>query len=125
MSEEEKEAIEEAISIILRGNDIESAALIIEKVCLDNLIITKGRVDVFKIAVRQVLNFIKEYKNKDYLDIVREKVSANNLIQKQQSRIDKALKFIEENRYTDDNGCGYEWEGMDDIDELVSILRGE
>ena len=39
MTEGEKKKIEEAVSIILRGIDIESSALILEKAVMDNYII--------------------------------------------------------------------------------------
>lgn len=68
------EILEQARSNILRGNDIESATLILEKAIMDNVIFEGGRVNILKIATRQVLNFIEEYKTKGYLDVVREKV---------------------------------------------------
>ena len=84
LSEDDMKEIEKARSNILRGNDIESAALILEKVIWDNLIIVSGRVDITKVAVRQILNFIEEYKDKGYLDVIREKVKANEEITKLQ-----------------------------------------
>ena len=91
LSEEEKENIEQAISCILRGMDIESSALILEKAVMDNYIIASGRVNVVKIATRQILNFIKEYSNKGYLDVVREKVKENEQI----SKLQKEKKRLE------------------------------
>ncbi len=91
LSEEEKENIEQAISCILRGIDIESSALILEKAVMDNYIIASGRVNVVKIATRQILNFIKEYSNKGYLDVVREKVKENEQI----SKLQKEKKRLE------------------------------
>lgn len=95
-TEEEKKAIEEAINNILRGNDIESAMLILEKCTLNGLVLVSGRINISKLAVRQVLNFLTEYKEKGYLDVVREKVSVknelfekNNLIEKQQKEIER------------------------------------
>lgn len=96
MSEEEKNKIEDAIDIILRGNDIESSALILEKAIMNNHIIVKGRVNILKIATRQILNFIEEYKNKGSLDIIKEKVKANDKItklQKENEKLNKLLKF--------------------------------
>lgn len=81
---EEKKKIEEAVSIILRGIDIESSALILEKAVMDNYIIVSGRVNILRVATRQILNFIEEYKNKGYLDVVREKVKANEEVTKLQ-----------------------------------------
>ena len=77
LSEEEKKDIEQAVSNVLSGIDIESSSLILEKVIMDNYIISRGRVNILKIATRQILNFIEEYKNKGYLDVVREKVKVN------------------------------------------------
>lgn len=97
LSEEDMKEIEKAKSNILRGNDIESASLILEKVILDNLIIVGGRVDIIKVAVRQILNFIEEYKDKGYLDVVREKVKANEEIaklQKENEEKDKQIDLI-------------------------------
>ena len=88
MTEEEKKKIEEAVSIILRGIDIESSALILEKAVMDNYIIVSGRVNILRVATRQILNFIEEYKNKGYLDVVREKVKANEEITKLQKEIE-------------------------------------
>ena len=73
LSEDEKKDIEQAVSNVLSGIDIESSSLILEKVIMDNYIISRGRVNILKIATRQILNFIEEYKNKGYLDVVREK----------------------------------------------------
>lgn len=102
LSEEEIKEVEKAKSNILRGNDIESAALILEKVIWDNLIIVGGGVDITKVAVRQILNFIEEYKDKGYLDVVKEKVKANEEITKLQKENEywknKFEKELEDNR---------------------------
>ena len=100
LSEEDMKEIEKAKSNILRGNDIESASLILEKVILDNLIIVGGRVDIIKVAVRQILNFIEEYKDKGYLDVVREKVKANEEIAKLQKENEEKDKQIDLMAYT-------------------------
>lgn len=94
-TEEEKKAIEEARNNILRGNDIESAMLILEKCALDGLVLVSGRINIFKIAVRQVLNFLTEYKEKGYLDVVREKVSVKNELFEKNNLIEKQRKEIE------------------------------
>ena len=89
LSDEEKKAIEQAISSVTRGVDIESAMLILEKCVFDGLIITRGRINIFKIAVRQIVVFLKEYKDKGYLDVVREKVKANETVEKQSKEIEE------------------------------------
>lgn len=108
MTEEEKKKIEEAVSIILRGIDIESSALILEKAVMDNYIIVSGRVNILRVATRQILNFIEEYKNKGYLDVVREKVKANEEVTKLQkeneekdNQIDLMIEEYEFPSYTD------------------------
>lgn len=105
---EEKKKIEEAVSIILRGIDIESSALILEKAVMDNYIIVSGRVNILRVATRQILNFIEEYKNKGYLDVVREKVKANEEVTKLQkeneekdNQIDLMIEEYEFPSYTD------------------------
>ena len=94
-TEEEKETIENAKNNILRGNDIESAALILEKLILDGVIIVGGRINILKIATRQIINFLEEYKNKEYLDVVKEKVYANEESRRKDEIIDKQQKEIE------------------------------
>lgn len=95
MTEEEKKKIEEAVSIILRGIDIESSALILEKVVIDNYIISVGRVNILRIATRQILNFIENYKNKDYLKVIKEKVKANEKVTKLQKENEEKDKQID------------------------------
>lgn len=86
-----KEQIQEAKSNILRGNDIESACLIMEAVIWDGLVQVGGRVNITKVAMRQILNFIEEYKNKGYLDVVREKVQANEKIKQLETKEQKLI----------------------------------
>ena len=92
---EEMKTIEQAKSKLLRGNDIESATLILEKVILDGMIIKCGRINILKVAARQIINFIEEYKNKEYLDVVREKVYANEESRRKDELIEKQQKKIE------------------------------
>lgn len=77
---------------------------------------------------KQVIDILESFEPDDLIQcaIYRNALEKiNNLLEKQQTKINKALKFIADNRYIDDNGCGYEFECMTDIDELVSILKGE
>lgn len=83
------EELQQAISNILRGDDIESAALILKKCALENYIIRGGRVNILKVAVRQILNFIEVAKNKGILKYVKENVSLK-------SKLNKANKMIDE-----------------------------
>ena len=74
--EEVKKAIDQARSNILRGNDIDTiTAMYNVSRIFDGLIIRGGRVNIFKVAVRQLLNSIetqqKELDKKD--NIIKEK----------------------------------------------------
>lgn len=87
--------IEKARSILLRGNDLESAVIILEAMILNNYIEVGGRVNTLKVATRQIINFVNEYKTKDYLDIVREKVEANNKANQLETDKQKLIEYIE------------------------------
>lgn len=67
----EEQKIQQAINNILRGEDIESAAYILEKFMFDNVNFIGGRVNPVKVATKQVLNFIKRYQESDYELIIR------------------------------------------------------
>lgn len=116
LSEEE---IEKARSNILRGNDIESACLIMEAVVFDGLIQVGGRLNIAKVAMRQILNFIEEYKDKEYLDVVREKVKANNKAKQLETREQKLIEKLEEYKYIKIPGI------KEIMEELLEILEGE
>jgi hypothetical protein len=101
VSKEEIEKLEQARSNILRGIDLESSALILEKAILDNYIFAGGRVNILKIATRQILNFIENSKvknvgDKDILDHVKENVSLKAKI-KQLKKENQNLKIVQEN----------------------------
>ncbi len=101
VSKEEIEKLEQAKSNILRGIDLESSALILEKAILDNYIFAGGRVNILKIATRQILNFIENSKvenvgDKDILDYVKENVSLKAEI-KQLKKENQNLKIMQEN----------------------------
>lgn len=91
-----KEEIENAKNNLLRGNDIESAAIIMEAVIFNNLVQFGGRVNITKIAMRQILNFIDEYKNKGSLEIIREKVRANEKLAQLETEKQKVIDKLEE-----------------------------
>jgi len=90
-----KEEIEKARSILLRGNDLESAAIILKAMILDNYIEIGGRVNTLKVATIQIIDFIDEYKNKGYLDVIREKVKANNRVKELEEEKQKLVEYIE------------------------------
>ncbi len=93
-----KDEIEKAKSNILRGNDIESACLIMEAVVWDGLVQVGGRVNITKVAMRQILNFIEEYKNKGSLDIIREKVQANERAKQLENKYETNYKIRKTSR---------------------------
>lgn len=123
LSEDEKKDIEQAVSNVLSGIDIESSSLILEKVIMDNYIISRGRVNILKIATRQILNFIEEYKNKGYLDVVREKVKANEEITKLQKEIEHQ-KEKRENQKAELTILNEKQKEMDKLINTVSSYKG-
>ena len=131
-----KEEIEKARSNILRGNDIESACLIMEAVVFDRLVQVGGRVNITKVAMRQILNFIEEYKNKGYLDVVREKVKANDriielesdkqkLIEKLEEDVINITKTMQDGKHCDDYSKCRLKAYRTKTKEILSILKGE
>ena len=88
------EKLQQAISNILRGDDIESAALILKKCALENYIIRGGRVNILKVAVIQILDFIEIAKNKGILEYVKENVSLKNKLNKSNKIIDEMANYI-------------------------------
>lgn len=89
-----KRKIEEARSNILRGNDIESACLIIKEALYNSVIMVDDEINITKIAIRQALDFIEEYKNKGYLDVVREKVQLKEKNNKQAKMINEMVESL-------------------------------
>ena len=115
-----KEEIEKARSNILRGNDIESSALILEAMIFDNYTEVGGRVNILKVATRQILNFVEENKNKGNLDYIKEKVKANNRVNQLETNNKKLIEYIEKKM------CEYD----DTIIEIVlqnvlAVAKGE
>lgn len=90
-----KEEIEQARSILLRGNNIESASLILRAMILEGWVESGGRVNILKVATRQILSFIEEYKNKGYLDVVKEKVQANEKSRQLENKANKYDLLVE------------------------------
>ena len=123
LSEDKKKDIEQAVSNVLSGIDIESSSLILEKAIMDNYIISRGRVNILKIATRQILNFIEEYKNKGYLDVVREKVKANEEITKLQKEIEHQ-KEKRENQKAELTILNEKQKEMNKLTNTVSSYKG-
>ena len=130
-TEKEQTKIETAINNILRGMDIESAALILEKVILDNYIITKGRVNILHLAVRQILYFIENSKiqnvgDKNILDYVKENVKLKEQIKElgqKESILDKVIDKLKEiRRELDNDGFGYY---AQEITKILNVIEGE
>ena len=91
----EQEKIEKAISNVLRGNDIESASYIVEKVALDNYRLVTGRINVFKIATRQLLDYAKESKEKGVLDYAKENVKLKEQLKEKDNIIKSLLDSLD------------------------------
>ncbi len=90
---------------------------------MDNYIISRGRVNILKIATRQILNFIEEYKNKGYLDVVREKVKANEEITKLQKEIEHQ-KEKRENQKAELTILNEKQKEMNKLTNTVSSYKG-
>lgn len=103
-----KEEIEKARSILLRGNDIESAAIILEGAIMDRIIIRCGRVNILKIAVRQILNFIEDAKNKGLLEYARENVKLKAELKKLQNENRKLKVGLNNGLDKEKKSCFYE-----------------
>lgn len=103
--EEDIKEIEQAKSNILRGIDIESSALILEKAILDGYIFTGGRIDILKLATRQILYFIENSKfrnnigDKDILDYVKENVKLKEENETNKKRIEELEKGLNNSSY--------------------------
>lgn len=114
--------IEQAKSNLLRGNDIEAASLIMEEVIFHNLILVGGRVNIIKIAMRQIINFIEGYKNKGYIEIIKEKVKLKEQNNKLEIKMNKVKDKIEELEEEDRYG-GKTYSSTDVICMLQKILK--
>ncbi len=80
----EEQKIQQAKNNILRGEDIDSATYILEKVIFDNVFFIGGRVNPLKVATRQVINVIKRYQKSDYETICLE----NNELKEKNERLE-------------------------------------
>lgn len=68
-----------------------------------------------------------------YQDLLREELNLlldyiknlEQLVKKQKEVIDKAIEYINENVYEDDNGCGDYWWEIADKGELLKILENK
>lgn len=120
-----KEEIEQARSNILRGNDIESAALILEAMILDNYIEIGGRVNILKVATRQVLNFIEENKNKGNLDYIKEKVKANNRANELETNNKNLIEKLEEILKEYEHVLASEESAINLYSKIKDIVKGE
>ena len=133
LSKEEIENIEQARNNILRGIDIESSALILEKAVLDNYIIAGGRVNILHLAVKQILYFIENSKkqidgDKSILDYAKENVKLKEEVKQlesdKQNLIEKLEEDIEKNNFREtecleDKGRYYYSQ------EILEIVKGE
>lgn len=91
MTEEQIQKMQLAKSNILKGEEIEAAAYILEKCVFDNVIIIGERVNYLKIATRQILDFIKRYKESDYETICLENNELREIADRIQSEYNELL----------------------------------
>lgn len=119
-----KEEIEQARSNILRGNDIESAALILEAMILDNYIEIGGRVNILKVATRQLLNFVEENKNKGNLDYIKEKVKANNRANELETNNKNLIEKLEEILKEYEHVLASEESAINLYSEIKKVVKG-
>lgn len=98
----EEQKIQQAKNNILRGEDIDSAAYILEKYMFDGMFFIGGRVNPVKVATRQVLNFIKRYQKSDYETICLENNEMKEILDKIQLEYNNLLK---ENEELKDTNC--------------------
>lgn len=102
------EEIEKARNNILRGNDIESACMIMEAFIWNGLVQVGGRVNITKIAMRQILNFVEYTKNKGILEYVKENVKLKTELKKLQKENRKLKVGINNGLDKDKKSCFYE-----------------
>lgn len=131
-----KKEVEKASNILKRGNDIESAAIILEEKILNE---NAGETTILKIATRQAVDFINEYKDKKYLDVIREKVQANERNKQLEIRQQKVIEKLEEKIGmledvldlcdTDGRIAKYKIENLkeeiEDFKKILNIMKGE
>lgn len=129
-----KEEIENASNNLLRGNDIDSAIIILEEKILNQ---NCGETTILKIATRQAVEFMKECKDKHYLDIVKEKVQANEKCKQLESKEQKVINYLEKEKKKNNEiefmplqiekayNNYYKLGKIDQIDEFLEIMKGE
>lgn len=61
--------------------------------------------------------------DKTIINLYKEKIELKRQIKKQNEVINKAIKYINENVFLDDNGCGGYWWEIADKDKLLDILK--
>lgn len=85
-----------------------------------------------KELIKEIKNSIKLMKDvKPVTDGIVLKITGYNVkllldyINELETNRDKAIKYIKENVYENDNDCGYYWWEITSKDELLEILKGE
>jgi len=96
LGKEKVQEIDQARKNILRGVDLESSAIILNAAIFENVVFLGGRVNPIKIATRQILDFLSEFKTKDYWTVLREKVKRGNKIQELNQQIQEQQRVINE-----------------------------
>lgn len=61
----------------------------------------------------------------EFKELFNEMINWKEESQRQKEVIDKAIEYIKENVYEENNGCGYYWWEITNKDELLEILKGD
>lgn len=88
------------------------------------LYVKKASENVFKKLAEnpeEMLNLIDLQEK--YNNLLKEKIELKKKIEKQKEVINRAIEYINENVFLDDNGCGDYWWEIADRDKLLDILK--
>lgn len=88
------------------------------------LYVKKASENVFKKLAEnpeEMLNLIDLQEK--YNNLLKEKIELKKTIEKQKEVINRAIEYINENVFLDDNGCGDYWWEIADRDKLLDILK--
>lgn len=88
------------------------------------LYVKKASENVFKKLAEnpeEMLNLIDLQEK--YNNLLKEKIELKKKTEKQKEVINRAIEYINENVFLDDNGCGDYWWEIADRDKLLDILK--
>lgn len=130
VSEEElKKAI---IDIMKDSNDLESAKTIFEAVAIDNYYITTGRVNIVKVAMKCILEYLNNPRNLNITETRREMVKLKEIEKSHKEENGKLRVELEKEKEKNNEAREYMYDllnadipnvGTTDINNLLSILE--